>query len=199
MATSRGEPERWGRGARERQAGARLSLIQLHAAAVTPSPVDTLCASQTNGLSPCSAALFLSLRHAPPPLTHTHRLTHSPPHTHRLTHSPPNTQPHTPSHTPHSPSLTHTHPHILLTHLNTSLAHPSHTPQTHTLFTPTYTLTHTHPHTLLTCTHTHTYTHTTTEPTGAQTQETKGPRGSAHTPGMWSVWEQPRVPTGVSH
>ena len=109
------------------------------------------------------------------------------------------TQPHTPSHTPHSPSLTHTHPHILLTHLNTSLAHSSHTPQTHTLFTPTYTLTHTHPHTLLTCTHTHTYTHTTTEPTGAQTQETKGPRGSAHTPGMWSVWEQPRVPTGVSH
>ena len=128
------------------------------------------------------------------------------------------TQPHTPSHTPHSPSLTHTHPHILLTHLNTSLAHPSHTPQTHTLFTPTYTLTHTHPHTLThthssyphthtpshtphlhTYTHIHTHTHTHTESTGAKTQETQGPRGSAHTPGTWSVWEQPRVPIGVSH
>ena len=196
----------WG----ERQVSVRLSLIQLHAAAVTPSPVDTLCASQTNGLSPCSAALFLSLRHAPPPLTHTHRLTHSPLHTH----------PHTPSHTPHSPSLTHTHPHILLTHLNTSLAHPSHTPQTHTLFTPTYTLTHTHPHTLThthssyphthtpshtphlhtyTHIHTHTHTHTIPEPTGAKTQETRGPRGSAHTPGTWSVWEQLRVAAGVRH
>ena len=193
----------WG----ERQVSVRLSLIQLHAAAVTPSPVDTLCASQTNGLSPCSAALFLSHRHAPPPLTHTHR----------LTHSPPNTQPHTPSHTPHSPSLTHTHPHILLTHLNTSLAHSSHTSQTHTLFTPTYTLTHTHPHThththtLHTLTHTHTpsspahihtdthtHTHTITEPTGAKTQETRGRRGSAHTPGTWSVWEQLRVPGELS-
>jgi len=164
---------------------------------MTPSPVDTPCASQTNGLTPCSAALFLSHRQAPPPLTHTHT------HTHSLTHY---------SHTPHSPSLTHTHPHILLTHLNTSLAHSSHTPQTHTLFTPTYTLTythththtlhtltHTHPHTLLTCTHTHTYTHTITEPTGAKTQETQRLRGGAHTPGMWSVWEQPRVPAELSH
>ena len=128
------------------------------------------------------------------PLTQTRSTS---PHTHTQAHTLPPA--HTPSHTLTHSSLTLTHPHILLIHLNTSLAHSSHTPQTHTLFTPTYTLTHTHPHTLLTCTHTHTYTHTTTEPTGAQTQETKGPRGSAHTPGMWSVWEQPRVPTGVSH
>ena len=143
MVTSRGEPKRWGRGARERQAGARLSLIQLHAAAVTPSPVDTLCASQTNGLSPCSAALFLSLRHAPPPLTH------------RLTHSPLHTHPHTPSHTPHSPSLTHTYfsytlihhlhtPHTLHKHIHSSHPHtPSHT-HTLTHFSPAHIHTHTH-------------------------------------------------------
>ena len=162
MATSRGEPGRWETGARERQASAQLSLIQLHAVAMTPSSMDTLCASQTSRVTPCSAALFLSHRQAPPPLTQTH------------------TQPHTPSYTPHTllthSSLTHTYPHILLTHLNTSFEHSSHTPQTHTLFTPTYTLTHTHPHTLththtlhtlththphtpLTCTHTHTHTH----------------------------------------
>ena len=126
------------------------------------------------------------------------------PHTHTQAHTlpSPHTQTHTPSHTPHTllthSSLTLTHPHILLTHLNTSLAHSSHTPQTHTLFTHTYTLTHTHPHTLLTCAHTHTYTHTSTEPTGAKTQETRGPRGSACTPGTWSVWEQPRVPAELS-
>ena len=133
-----------GDGARERHTSARLSLIQLHAVAMTPSSMDTPCASQTSGLTPCSAALFLSHRQAPPPLTQTH------------------TQPHTPSYTPHTllthSSLTHTYPHILLTHLNTSFEHSSHTPQTHTLFTPTYTLTHTHPHTL---THTHSsYPHT---------------------------------------
>ena len=102
------------------------------------------------------------------------------PHTHTHTHTQAHTLPaptHTASHSlthPHTllthSSLTHTYPHILVTHLNTSFAHSSHTPQTHTLFTPTYTLTHTHPHThtlfmpshthtlnpLLTCTHTHT-------------------------------------------
>ena len=179
--TSRWEPERWGRGGRERQAGVQLSLIQLHAAATTPRPVDTLCASQTNGLSTCSAAQFLSHRQAPPPLTHTHIHTHTHTHTHTGSHTPPYT--HILSHThnltqPHT-LLTHsshtlTHPHILLTHLHTSLAHSSHSPQTHTLFTPSHTqslhthtyphinkhtlhtLTHTQPHTLLTCTHTHT-------------------------------------------
>ena len=112
---------------------------------MTPSPVDTMCASQTNGLSPCSAALFLSLRHAPPPLTHTHRLTHSPLHTH----------PHTPSHTPHSPSLTHTYsshtliyhlhtPHTLHKHIHSSHPHtPSHT-HTLTHFSPAHIHTHTH-------------------------------------------------------
>ena len=131
MATSRGEPERWGRGARERQAGARLSLIQLHAAAVTPSPVDTLCASQTNGLSPCSAALFLSHRHAPPPLTWTHSLTH--PHT-LLTH-------------PRSPTLTHTYSsHTLIHHLHTPHALHKHIHSSHP-HTPshTHTLTHSSP------------------------------------------------------
>ena len=126
---------------------------------MTPSPVDTPCASQTNGLTPCSGALFLSHRQAPPPLTHTFTQAHTLPPTHTASH----TLTHY-SYTPHSPSLTHIHPHILLTHLNTSLAHFSHTPQTHTLFTPTYTLTHTHPHTLThthsSYPHTHTPTHT---------------------------------------
>ena len=97
---------------------------------MTPDPVGTLCASQTNTLSPCSAVPFLSHRQTPHP---------------------------------HTASYTHRHPHM-------------------------------HPHT-----HTHTHTHTSTEPTGAQTQETRGPRGSAHTPGTWSVWEQPRVPAEGSH
>ena len=148
MATSRGEPERWGRGARERQAGARLSLIQLHAAAVTPSPVDTLCASQTNGLSPCSAALFLSLRHAPPPLTHTHRLTHSPPHTHTGSHTPPYTHSLTHPHTQtlchthplsHTPSLSHRH-----RHTHTLITHPSKHISLHTNTNSSHTDRHTH-------------------------------------------------------
>ena len=97
---------------------------------MTPDPVGTLCASQTNTLSPCSAVPFLSHRQTPHP---------------------------------HTASYTHRHPHM-------------------------------HPHT-----HTHTHTHTSTEPTGAQTQETWGPRGSAHTSGLWSMWEQPRVPAEGSH
>ena len=67
--TSRGKPRGWGRGARERQAGARLSLIWLHA---VTQPCGTLCASQTNRLSPCSAAPFLSYRQASHTLRHTH-------------------------------------------------------------------------------------------------------------------------------
>ena len=103
--------------------------------------------------------------------THTHTQVHTLPHTHILSHTHNLTQPHTLlTHSSH----TLTHPHILLTHLHTSLAHSLHTPQTHTLFTPSHTqslhthtyphinkhtlhtLTHTQPHTLLTCTHTHT-------------------------------------------
>ena len=205
-------------GAGERQAGARLSLIQLQGVAVTPSPVDTLCASQANGLSPCSAAPFLSCRQAPSPL---HTQPHTLPHTHTYSHTNTHNLP-CYSNTPHTPSLTLTYsshtlihhsdtPHILQTHTYT-LFTPSHT-QIHKLLTHTYTLTHSshththtshtlihaHPHTLLTCTHTHTYTHTITEPTGAKTQETQRLRGGAHTPGMWSVWEQPRVPAELSH
>ena len=196
-------------GAGERQAGAQLSLIQLQGVAVTPSPVDTLCASQTNGLSPCSAAPFLSCRQAPSPL---HTQPHTLPHTHTYSHTNTHNLP-CYSNTPHTPSLTltysshtlihHSHtPHILHTYTYTHFT-PSHT-KIHKLLTHTYTLTH--PHTYLIPSHTshmhkytHTHTNTSTEPTGAQTQETRGPRGSAHTPGTWSVWEQPRVPAGVSH
>jgi len=146
--------------ARERHASARLSLIQLHAAAMTPSSMDTLCASQTSGLTPCSAALFLSHRQAPPPLIQTHTQPHTASHT--LTHS---------SHTPHSPTLTHTYsshtlihhlntPHTLHKHIHTHIHPHTYTPShthTHTLFIPS----HTHTlNTLLICTHTHTHTHT---------------------------------------
>ena len=191
MATSRGEPGRWGRGARERQAGVQLSLIQLHAAAMTPSPVDTLCASQTNGLTPCSPALFLSHRQAPPPLTHTYTGSHTSPQHTLLTHpSLTLTHPHSPTHTSHTPHTLHKY------------IHSSH-PQTPSHI---HTLTHSHTHSSYPETHTpshtshlHTYTHTITEPTGTKTQDTRGPRGSAHTPGTWSVWEQPRVPAEPSH
>ena len=71
-------------------------------------PCGTLCASQTNGHSPCSAAQVLSHRQAPPPL-HTHSPSHTP---HTLSLTPSHT-PHSPSHTLQSPlytySLTHTH------------------------------------------------------------------------------------------
>ena len=224
MSTSRGEPGGWGRGARERQAGARLSLIQLQGVAVTPSPVDTLCASQANGLNPCSAAPFLSCRQAPSPLhTQPHTLPHTHTYSHTNTHNLPcySNTPHTPSltltyssHTPHTPSYTthtlltyskHTHTHSSHPHthkyINFSHTHtPSHTPHTfkhtHSSYPHTHTPSHT-PH-LHKYTHTHTQTHTntSTEPTGAQTQETRGPRGSAHIPGTWSGWEQPRVPAG---
>ena len=124
---------------------------------MTPSSMDTLCASQTSRLTPCSAALFLSHRQAPPPLTQTHTQPHTASHT--LTHS---------SHTPHSPTLTHTYSsHTLIHHLHT-LTHSTNTYTLHThihphTYTPSHihthtlhTLKHTHPHTLLTCTHTHT-------------------------------------------
>ena len=109
--------------------------------------------------------------------THTHTNTTLTPHTHILSHT---LHTHIPSHTPHTPShMPHNHTHT----------HSTHT-QPHTL------ITHPLTHTLLTITHTH--TNTNTEPTGAYTQETWGPRGSAHTPGTWRVWEQLRVPAEVS-
>ena len=119
---------------------------------MTPSPVDTPCASQTNGLTPCSAALFLSHRQAPPPLTHTYTGSHTSPQHTLLTHpSLTLTHPHSPTHTSHTPHTLHKYIHSshpqTPSHIHT-LTH-SHT---HTL----HTLTHTHPHTLLTCTHTHT-------------------------------------------
>ena len=81
---------------------------------------------------------------------------------------------------------------ILLTQTDStpsySLIHPQ---------TPSHALSHRHTHTHVRarmCAH----THTRTEPTGARTQETRGPRDSDHTSGLWSLWEQPRVPTEVS-
>ena len=162
-------------GARERQAGARLSLIQLQGVAVTPSPVDTLCASQANGLNPCSAAPFLSCRQAPSPLhTQPHTLPHTHTYSHTNTHNLPcySNTPHTPSltltyssHTPHTPSYT---THTLLTystHTHTHTSHP-HTQKyinsSHT-HTPSHILTHSHTHTPHTLTHSspaHTHTHT---------------------------------------
>ena len=180
---------RWGRGPRERQAGARLSLI---CSSHDTQPCGTLCASQTKGLSSCSAAPFLSHRPAPHTLTHRHKLlTHS---THRHTHTL--THPHTHTHklfTHSTHTLTHTnsshankthssHPHIhtnphtLLTHpLAHTLTH-KHTNSSYTPHTTSHILTHrhtqaphthhthTHPHTLLThpCKHTYPCTQTQT-------------------------------------
>ena len=64
---------------------------------------------------------------------------------------------------------------------------------TQTDSTPSYSLIHPQ-----TPSHALSHRHTRTEPTGAQTQETRGPRDSDHTSGLWSLWEQPRVPTEVS-
>ena len=132
--------------------------------------------------------------------TSPHTDTHTASHT--LIHS---------SHTPHSPTLTHTYSsHTLIHHLHT-LTHSTNTYTLHTHIHPhTYTPSHTHTHTLFIPSHTHTlthlspahihtHTHTITEPTGTKTQDTRGPRGSAHTPGTWSMWEQPRVPAELSY
>ena len=158
--TSRVKPGGWGRGAGERsqsEAG-RCTIVS---DPVTRSGHDTqrcetLCASQTNGLSTCSAAPFLSQRQDPhtphtPLHTHTHKLlihSHS---THTHTNS---------SLTPH----THTHTLTYSSHTHTN---SSHMPHNHT---------HTQPHTFLTHSHTPhsptlslslTHTHTSTEPTAA--------------------------------
>ena len=127
----------------QREAG-RCAIISdlVTCSGMTPSPVDILCASQTNGLTPCSVAPFLSHRQAIPPLTHTCTHTH---------HTPSNTPPILHKHTQSS----HPHSHILFTHTHTAshthtLTHSSHTHR----HTP-HTLTNTHPHILLTFTHTH--------------------------------------------
>ena len=73
-STSRGKPGGWGRGARERRAGARLSLIQLQGVAVTPSPVDTQVLHR-----PADTV------HAQQPRS-SHRDRLHPPYTHSLTH-----------------------------------------------------------------------------------------------------------------
>ena len=131
----------------QREAG-RCAIISdlVTCSGMTPSPVDILCASQTNGLTPCSVAPFLSHRQAIPPLTHTctHTHTHNThPHT-LLTHSINTHTLHTLTHTFYSHTLTASHTH--------TLTHSSHTHR----HTP-HTLTNTHPHILLTFTHTHTY------------------------------------------
>ena len=131
----------------QREAG-RCAIISdlVTCSGMTPSPVDFLCASQTNGLSPCSVAPFLSHRQAIPPLTHTCTHTHT--HTHithphtLLTHSINTHTLHTLTHTFYSHTLTASHTH--------TLTHSSHTHR----HTP-HTLTNTRPHILLTFTHTH--------------------------------------------
>ena len=97
MATSRGE---LGDGGQEPERGRQVQNYLWSGYMQRPwhQPCGTLCASQANGLSPCSAAQFLSHRQAPPPLnTHTH--THIHPHTFLI-------HPHT-----HTLSLSHTHTH----------------------------------------------------------------------------------------
>ena len=84
----------WGRGARERQADAKLSLIWLHAAAMTPALWDPVC---------FTGQWTQSLLSGPVPLTQTGSTPLKHTHTHTLTHS---------SFTlTHILSLTHTHTH----------------------------------------------------------------------------------------
>ena len=106
-----------GRGARERQAGAQLSLIWLHAADLTPSPVgpcvlhrpmDSVpaqhpCSSQTDRLHTPSHSLSVSLT-----CTHASSHTNTPSQTHSHTHTP-----------SHTPSLTLTHIHTLTHYIYT--------------------------------------------------------------------------------
>ena len=134
----------WGRGARERQAGARLSLIQLQGAAMTPSAVRPCVLHRPTDSVPAQWPRSSHRDRIHPPYTHTHTYTH----THRASHTPTHT--HTYSHTnthtltrysntPHTPSLT-------LTYSSHTLIHHSDTPH----------IVHTHTHTLHTLTHTHT-------------------------------------------
>ena len=136
--------------------------------------ISSVPLTETGSTHSSHTHIYTNSSYTPTPHTHTHTYTHKllthSSHTHTLTHS---------SYTLTHASQSHTHTHSTHTQPHTLLTHP---------------LTHTH--TLLTLTHTH--TNTNTEPTGAYTQETWGPRGSAQTPGTWSMWEQPRVPAEVS-
>ena len=126
----------------QREAG-RCAIISdlVTCSGMTPSPVDILCASQTNGLTPCSVAPFLSHRQAIPPLTHTcthththHTPSHTPHTLHKHTHS---SHPHSHILFTHTHSFTYTHPHTFLTYSQTYSSYPykhtpSHTPYLHT-------------------------------------------------------------------
>ena len=127
----------------QREAG-RCAIISdlVTCSGMTPSPVDFLCASQTNGLSPCSVAPFLSHRQAIPPLTHTCTHTH-----HTPSNTPPILHKHTQSSHPHSHilfththSFTYTHPHTFLTYSQTYSSYPyKHTPSQCSLPSHTHT------------------------------------------------------------
>ena len=137
----------------QREAG-RCAIISVlvTCSGMTPSPVDTLCASQSNGLSLSQQPHFCHTDRLYRPLhtrahtqTHTHTLTH----THNITH-------------PHTLLTQSTNTHSLHTLTHTFYSH-THTPShTHTLTHSSHThrhiphaLTNTHPHILLTFTHTH--------------------------------------------
>ena len=175
MATSRGEPERWGT---EPESS---DPVTCSGHDTQPCGHPVCFTEQRTGLTTCSAALFLSHRQAPPPLIHTHTHTHT--HTHRLTHSPhihSLTQPHT--QLTHS-SLTLTHPHILLTHLNTCilLTHSTNTYTLHTHIHPhTYIPSHTHTHTFFIPSHTHTLTHSSLAHIHTQSQSLQERRHRKH-------------------
>ena len=113
----------WGRGARERQAGARLSLIQLQGAAMTPSAVRPCVLHRPTDSVPAQQPCSSHRDRIHPPYTHTHTHIHT--HTQSLTHS----------HT-HTDIFSHkyTHPHTLLKHSSHTLTHPHITPHT-----PSYT------------------------------------------------------------
>ena len=130
----------------QREAGrCKISLIWLHAAAVTPSPVGPCVLHRPTDTVPAQQPRSFHTDRLHPPYTHIH---------------------------------THTHPHTLLTHPHTLFSHPY-----------THTLSHTH---------THARARTQAQSPQEHRQETRGPRGSAHTPGTWSLWEQPRVPAELS-
>ena len=168
-------------------------------------------ASQTSRHSPCSAAPFLSQRQAPSPLhTQPHTLPHTHTYSHTNTHNLPrySNTPHTSSYITHTLLTYSTHTHTYTLHTLTHSSHPHtrkyiNSSHTHTHSHTPHTLTHTHSsyshiHTPSHTPHLHTYTHTQAQSLQEHRQETRGPRGDAHTLGTWSMWEQPRVPAELS-